>query len=94
MVDKILNWLSHWEKDKVLHFSISLIVALLTAVFVKYLGGEPTTVLCTCWFVGFAAGLGKEIYDDLRHDGADPADWASDLVGTTLGMILAYLLVL
>lgn len=92
IIKKILNWASHWEKDKILHFLISMIVALFTAVLVRLLGGDAYDVIWYAWIVGFIAGMGKELYDKWSYDGADDKDWGADVLGTTVGMLFAYLL--
>ena len=90
---KILDWFNKWEKDKVLHVLLSLVISLLAAVVVKAIGGDKFEVLGAAWFAGFAAGFGKEMYDKHSYGVADSADWAADIVGTTIGALIAFLLV-
>lgn len=90
---KILDWFKKWEKDKVLHVLLSLVVSLLAAIVVKAFGGDKFDVLGAAWFAGFVAGFGKEMYDQHVYKGADSADWAADIIGTTAGTIIAFLLV-
>lgn len=89
---KILEWLTHWPKDKVLHFALSMIVALVAAVVAHVLGAEKYTVLAVGWFAGFFAGFGKEIYDEACSGSGDSTDWAADLLGSSLGCIMALIL--
>ena len=90
---KILDWLVSWHKDKVLHFVLSFIIAIMCACICKVCGGDKFSVLAVAWFAGFFAGIGKEIYDDVKYNGSDSADWAADIAGTTLGMLVSFLLV-
>ena len=85
---KILEWLTHWPKDKVLHFALSLLVALVAAVVAHVFGAEKYTVLAVGWFAGF----GKEIYDEAHSGSSDSTDWAADLLGSSLGCIMALIL--
>lgn len=90
---KIWNWLTKWDKDKVMHFSLCLIISMIAACIVRVCGGEKYTVIAVAWFAGFFAGVGKELYDEWEYKGADEGDWAADVVGTTLGTILSFLFV-
>ena len=90
---KIWEWLISWPKDKVLHFALSMIVALVAAVVAHVCGAEKYTVLAVGWFAGFFAGFGKEIYDEVHSGSSDSTDWAADLLGTTVGCLIALLLV-
>lgn len=89
---KIINWLTHWDKDKVLHFTLSFLIAIIAGCFVKLIGGEKYQVLAAAWFAGFFAGVTKEIYDEWKYKGADESDWAADIVGTTLGGLVGQLI--
>jgi VanZ family protein len=91
---RIIDWLTHWDKDKVLHFALCLIIALVAAVIVKICGGDAFKVLAGGWFAGFIAGIVKEIYDEVKYKGSDSADWAADIIGTTVGTLMAFILVL
>ena len=90
---KILDWLVSWGKDKVLHFVLSFVIAIIGACICKVFGGDKFGVLAVAWFSGFFAGLGKEIYDDCKYNGSDSADWAADIAGTTLGTFVSFILV-
>lgn len=91
---KIFDWLGHWDKDKVLHFCLCMIIALVAAVITKICGGDKFAVLAAGWFAGFAAGVIKEIYDEWKYKGSDEKDWAADIVGTTAGTLMAFILAL
>ena len=89
---RIIDWITQWDKDKVLHFTLSLVISLVAACITRLAGGERFTVMAVAWFAGFAAGVLKEIADDWRSDGSDSADWAADVLGTTLAIIITYIL--
>jgi VanZ family protein len=90
---KIFVYFSQWGKDKILHFALSLIISIVAAFIRKACGGDKFMVLAVAWLAGFAAGIGKELYDEWKYKGADEKDWAADVLGTTLGTILSFLLV-
>ena len=90
---KILDWLTKWEKDKVLHVLLSLVISLVAAVVAKAFGGDKFVVLGSAWFAGYLAGLAKELYDYQVCKISDSVDWAADLIGTTVGTIIAFILV-
>lgn len=93
IMKKILNWFVSWGKDKVLHFVLSFVIAIISACVCKVCGGDKFSVLAAAWLVGFFAGVGKEVYDDCKYKGSDSADWAADIAGTTLGTLVSFILV-
>ena len=91
---KLMNWIAGWgEKDKWIHATICLLVALTTAVITKHYTTDKYMITCFAWFAGFVAGVAKEIYDDLKSNGSDSADWAADVIGDTVATIYVFLLV-
>ena len=64
IIGKIIAWLSHWEKDKVLHFSLCLIISIIAACIVKMCKGDTWIIVAAAFFAGFVTGIGKEIYDE------------------------------
>ena len=90
---KILDWLTRWDKDKVLHFSACFIISMVSACIAKVFGADKYTILGTAWCTGFIAGMGKELYDEWEYKGADEHNWAADLAGTVFGTILSFLFV-
>lgn len=93
IIGKIIAWLSHWDKDKVLHFSLCLIVALLAGCIAKVLGAENAGVIASAWFAGFLVGVAKEVWDEIDMEGSDVKDWAADITGATIGTILTAILI-
>lgn len=94
IIEKIIQWLSHWDADKVMHFALSFFISMLAACITKICGGDTWSTMAAAWFAGFFAGVFKELYDEYRHGDADEKDWAADIVGTTLGTIVALILVI
>ena len=90
---KIIDFFTQWGKDKVLHFVLSLVISIVAACIVKLCGGDKWAITAGAWFAGFFAGVGKELYDEWKYKGADEADWAADIIGTTLGTLISFLLV-
>ena len=91
---KIINFIMSIPADKWAHFALCLVIALVTAVIVKLCGGDAASVLAFAWGAGFLVGLAKEIYDEIKSKSSDSYDWLADVIGTTLGTLIAYLLVL
>jgi VanZ family protein len=91
---KIINFIMSIPADKWAHFALSLVIALVTAVIVKVCGGDAASVLAFAWGAGFVAGFAKEILDEIKSKSSDSYDWLADVIGTTLGTLVAYLLVL
>lgn len=91
---KIINLITSISADKWTHFALSLVISLVTAVIVKACGGDAPSVLAFAWGAGFVAGLAKEILDEIKSKSSDSYDWLADVIGTTLGTLIAYLLVL
>lgn len=93
IIGKIIAWLSHWDKDKVLHFSLCMIVALLAGCIAKVIGAEKTCVIASAWFAGFLVGVAKEVWDETDTEGSDEKDWAADITGTTIGTLIVVILI-
>lgn len=91
---KIINFIMSIPADKWAHFALSLVIALVTAVIVKVCGGDAASVLAFAWGAGFLAGFAKEILDEIKSKCSDSYDWLADVIGTTLGTLVAYILVL
>ena len=89
---KILDWLTHWEKDKILHFLCTLLVSLLAACVAKIFGQDKWTCLGAAWFAGFIVGFAKEIYDGITNGSDDEQDWAADVCGLIAGCVIVLIL--
>lgn len=91
-MEKIINWFTSWPKDKVLHFALSMVVALTVCCVAKVCGAGRYEMMAAGWFAGFFAGFGKEIHDEVKHGESDSRDWAADVAGTLMGCIMALIL--
>ena len=89
---KILGWLTHWDKDKILHFLCTLLVSLIAACVAKLFGQDTWTCLGVAWFAGFIAGFAKEIYDGIKNGSDDEQDWMADVFGLFAGCIIVLIL--
>lgn len=94
IIDKIIAWLIHWDKDKVLHFSLCLIISIIAACIVKICKGDTWSIIAAAFFAGFVMGIGKEIYDEWKYGDSDSSDWAADAIGTVIGTILTAILII
>lgn len=93
MIDKILNWFSNLQKDKILHDDMCMNISLIAACICKlFISKECYTIVAIAWFVGFIFAIGKEIYDEWKYKGADEADWAADINGILRGCLFALIL--
>ena len=92
-MSRIIEWLSHWDKDKILHDDLVFTISLLAACVCKLFYTTEWQVVTACaFFAGFIAGVTKEIYDEWKYKGADERDWAADICGLFRGTIFSLLL--
>ena len=92
-MSRIIEWLSRWDKDKILHDDMVLTVSLLAACVCRLLVSKEWYKVTACaFFAGFIAGVAKEIYDEWKYKGADERDWAADICGLVRGTIFSLLL--
>ena len=92
-MSRIIEWLSHWDKDKILHDDLVLTISVLAACVCKlFYTTEWQVVTASTFFAGFIAGVAKEIYDEWKYKGADERDWAADICGLFRGTIFSLLL--
>ena len=92
-MSRIIEWLSRWDKDKILHDDMVLTVSLLAACVCRLLVSKEWYKITACaFFAGFIAGVAKEIYDEWKYKGADERDWAADICGLVRGTIFSLLL--
>lgn len=93
-MEKILNFFTQFDKDKLLHVLLTYGIALLAACIAKPFTSNPFSIVAAAWFAGFAAGLAKEIYDESKKTGSDSADWLADIIGTAVATIEVLILVI
>ena len=92
-MSRIIDWLSHLDKDKILHDDMVFTISLLAACVCRLLVSKEWYKVTACaFFVGFIAGVAKEIYDEWKYKGADEKDWAADIIGLVRGTLFALVL--
>lgn len=91
---ELFNKIVNVAKDKLLHIGMCMIIALLVTVFMKFVTLDKVLMFSVGWASAFLAGIGKEIYDEVKYGGADSADWLADVIGATLGTLIAAALIL
>ena len=92
-MSRIIEWLSRWDKDKILHDDLVFTISLFAACVCKlFFTTEWQVVTASAFFAGFIAGVAKEIYDEWKYKGADERDWAADICGLVRGTIFSLLL--
>lgn len=84
------------QTDKLLHFIICAVIAILTGLISHYLLNHPVT---SSLFVGvFAAlfvGICKELYDVFVEGHSwEKGDLVADLAGAVIGGIIGYLIMI
>ena len=92
---KIIEWLSHWDKDKILHDDLVFTISMLAACICKlFISKQWDRITACAFFAGFIAAVGKEIYDEWKYKGADEKDWAADVCGLLRGTLCSLILAL
>lgn len=92
-MSKIIEWMSHWGKDKILHDDLVSAISLAAACVCKLFVTTEWQIITVCaFFAGFAFAIGKEIYDEIKHKGAAERDWAADIIGLVRGTLFSLIL--
>lgn len=92
-MSRIIEWLSHWDKDKILHDDLVFTISLFAACVCRLLVSKEWYKITACaFFAGFIAGVAKEIYDEWKYKGADERDWAADIIGLVRGTLFSLIL--
>jgi hypothetical protein len=90
---KIIDWLTHWGKDKILHDDLVCTISLLAACVCKlFISKDWDMITVYAFFSGFIAAICKEIYDEWKYKGSDERDWAADLCGLVRGTLFSLIL--
>jgi VanZ family protein len=92
VLKSIYNWIVNVEKDKLLHYTISLILALTIYSIASKITHSKASAIGISWFVSFIIGIAKEAYDEYKHHNAEEGDWIADVLGIVTA--LAYCLVM
>lgn len=88
---KLLNKL---EKDKLLHFTCSLIIFFLSAGIANLFHLKETVILILCALFTFGVGVCKEIMDSYKGGEFDFKDLIADWLGILVGIGLLFLIYL
>lgn len=89
-MEKIFIWLASFEKDKVLHFALSVVIGLFVACVAKLAGGSVCNVALATFLIGMFVGVAKEIRDDVF----DWYDLLADFIGVLVSTLAAVVLLL
>ena len=88
---RLYNKLVNVEKDKLLHFIVMFITTLIIYGVAAKITHSKVSAIGISWFVSFAIGVAKEVYDEQKHHNAEEGDWIADMVGCVSA--LAYCLI-
>lgn len=86
VLKSIYNWIINVEKDKLLHYTISLILAL-TVYSIWHCFDNKINSIGWTYFICFIITLGKEMYDEYTSGTADDKDWSADMLGVLTALI-------
>lgn len=84
---KIFDWFSSFEKDKILHFTLSMMIGLSAALAAKLFGGNIFDMIFVTFAGGLAVGVAKELYDDV----VDETDIIADIIGVFVACVFSLL---
>ena len=86
LLKSIYNWIVNVEKDKLLHYTVSLILAL-TIYTIWNCFDSKIDAICWTYAISFVITLSKEIYDEYVSGTADDKDWSADMLGIVTALI-------
>lgn len=86
VLKSIYNWIVNVEKDKLLHYTISLILAL-TIYTIWHCFDSKIDSICWTYCISFVITLSKEIYDEYVSGTSDDKDWSADMLGILTALI-------
>ena len=78
-----------FETDKQLHFLACFSVAIVVALVMRKCGNTKLDASLYGWIAAFIVGVLKEVYDEIKYKGADKRDWLADIIGFTIGVVIA-----
>lgn len=90
---KIWDFVVNIPQDKLLHIVVLGIITSLAILSFK-LCGCGTSSCAFGWLVGFALGVGKEIYDEAKKKSSEAIDWLADVSATTFVALYSLFLML
>lgn len=80
--------------DKILHVLASCIVGVIGGAIAHFFTDSIVMCASIAFLLVFIVGMGKEIYDEKTYGGSESSDWASDLIGGLVGMLITVLFLL
>lgn len=93
MFDKLNKFISFIGKDKIVHFTVSLVLVFVIYV-VGSLCGLGVAATIPAFFLSMGFGVAKEFYDR-KHGGCfDHYDIVSDFIGCFLAIVLISLMLI
>lgn len=86
---KIFNKIGDLPKDKILHFSVSAILAGLIGAVLTHFVEDPQAAIAYGGISTVCLGVLKETYDQFTQGEFDLKDLATDIIGSTIGTGIA-----
>lgn len=93
MFDKINNILSFIGKDKIVHFTVCLVLTLLLYA-IGSACGLGVIAIAPAFFLTMGIGILKEVYDSKHNGKFDHYDIVSDFLGCFLAVVISALLLI
>ena len=81
-----------WGHDKLLHFSVSVGLSGTAYLGTSFLTPKEIHRATIAETVAFSAGIAKEVYDKFNHGDPSFRDLTWDLIGSTTGTVVAWLI--
>jgi len=81
-----------WGRDKQLHFAVSVGLANTAYLGASFLTPREIHRTIIAETVAFSAGIAKEVYDKFNHGDPSYRDLTWDLIGSTTGTVVAWLI--
>jgi putative lipoprotein len=81
-----------WGQDKGLHFAISAGIASTSYAGMTLVTPRSDLRIIVAATMAISAGIAKEVYDNHTHGDASARDLTWDLVGTTTGTVMTWLI--
>lgn len=92
-INKIWDFIVSIPKDKLLHIVVLGSITAAAILVFKSMGFEKMSCAYG-WLVGFAVGVGKEIYDEVKTKSSEADDWLADFLSISCVTIYSLLLML
>lgn len=93
MFSKLTQFISLIGNDKLLHFTVCLLLTLILYAIGSALG-LGVIAIAPAFVITMGAGIGKEIYDSKHGGQFDHYDIVSDFVGCFIAVVISALLLI